>query len=38
MCVRIKGKLVGKVAFEYYSNGWRLTQSVKSPPEYDLKV
>jgi hypothetical protein len=29
---------VGKEALEYFSKGWRLTQNISSPKEYDLQV
>jgi hypothetical protein len=37
-CIKVKGYLVGKDAFEKYKLGWRLTQNVGAPKEYDLQL
>jgi hypothetical protein len=36
--VKLNTYFVGKEAFKSYEEGWRLTQSVPSPKDYDLKV
>jgi len=36
--VKIKGILIGKVAYDHYKDGWRLTQNIQSPKEYDLRI
>lgn len=36
--VKIKGYFIGNEALKYHNAGWRLTQNVTSPIEYDFKT
>lgn len=35
---KIKGCFIGDEALKYHNEGWRLTQNVKAPTEYDFKT